>query len=136
MAVERVAFELPEVSGGKVISFPAIVKEPSLPSPLGNQHLDLYDSSKEGLESLPQLAKVILLTMVMQEEESIKAKRSARDKECVAFSARERASVRFLEFVAENEAMSKLSTDFLAKITKRSPTSILEFFKERSKKSA
>lgn len=135
MAVER-AINYPETIPGELIKFPKAVREPSLPSPLGTQHLDLYDSSRDGTESLPQLAKTVLVFMIRQEEELMGEKRSLRDKECVSLSARERATSRFLEFVAENEAMSRLDMAFLAQITKRSSQTIQEFFKERSAKSA
>jgi hypothetical protein len=135
MAVER-AIKYPETIPGELIEFPSVVREPSLPLPLETQHLDLYDASREGTESLPQLAKSVLIFMIRQEEKLMGGKKSLRDKACVSLSAKERATEKFLEFVAENEAMSKLDTTFLAEITKKSPQSIQEFLKERLIKSA
>lgn len=103
---------------------------------IGEPQPELYDCSREGTESLPQLARVILSVMLKQENELVKPNKQHRDIETCVNIARERANDRFLEFVSENEAMSSLDVEYLSELTRRSPVSISAFFEDRARKSA
>lgn len=128
MAIEKGAFKSPQ-RGGTIVHFPRIIRE-GLPAHVGDPDSDLYDSSREGTESFPQLAKFILVKMV--EDERIKARRRKFD----LTSVRERAADRFLEFVAGNSAMSEhLTVNDIARLTRRSPQAISTYFESKITKS-
>lgn len=111
MAVEAKRFDVPAEIDADIIPF-------KLRTP---DFQDLYDGSRQGTESFPQLGKVILLTMI--EEESRKAQ--GNDRQFI----RERATDRFLDFVLQNEALSlNLCIADLSDITKKSQEAISKLF--------
>lgn len=130
MAIRKEAIEN---SGhdGVIVQFPRIIREATSPTNVGDPDSDLYDSSREGTESFPQLARFILVKMV--EDERTKARRKKFD---LTFT-RERATDRFLEFVAGNSAMSEhLSIDDISRLTQRSPQAISKYFESKVAKPA
>ncbi len=123
MAISKEAFESLQ-RGGKIIPFPRITRE-GLPAHVGDPDSDLYDSSREGTETFPQLARLILVKMIGDERIAGKG------------NARERATDRFLEFVSETSAISaNLGLDDISKLTGRSPAVLSEHFKKKEEKSA
>lgn len=105
MALEEA--ELPYKRPGKLIEFKP--KSPNFP--------DLYDASRAGTESFPQLARSILLVMIEQESETTKG----YDRQFI----RQKATDRFLEFIKQNEAMRKnLPPEAISDITRIPVTAI------------
>lgn len=130
MAIRQEAIE-GSAHSAVIVQFPKIIREGNLPANAGDPDSDLYDSSREGTESFPQLARFILVKMV--EDERIKAGRKKFDLTFV----RERAADRFLEFVAGNSAMSEhLSVDDIARIIRRHPLTVSKYFESKGAKTA
>lgn len=92
-----------------------------------------YDSSRFGTESLPQLARLVYSTMVDEEIRLSASTRSSITFRINTKSAIDKAKNRFLEFVSENDTMSKLDPNFIAELINRSPIAVSTFFKEKAK---
>ncbi len=109
MALEKA--ELPYVRSGELIGF----------KPRSPRSPDLYDASRAGTESYPQLARSVLLVMIDQENEKTKG----YDRQFI----RQKATERFIEFLRQNDAMRQnLPVETVSEITQISVTALNKLF--------